>query len=197
MSVTGHHSLNTLSIYEKVSTNKKLTMGLCMNYYLATDNLMSSQPSLPNAQEKKLHQILPKGYKPPTSATITRPLQEKNINVEAQNINKIAEIANINDNQPPIVLQDSAEKVNTVAIYKESEDPFNDNPEMPSDFDLMEYVANLQNLDNNHSTVVASTQMETTYNTETTKTTTSLQKTINIPVFNNCKIGSITININK
>ena len=89
----------------------------------------------------------------------------------------------------------------SLAQYEESEDPFNNDPDMPSDFDLMEYVANLQENDENSVTTMQSTQMATTFTNEGGTMTTSLQKTIkkspNMPIFNNCKIGSITININK
>ena len=80
MSVTGHHSLNSLSIYEKVSTNEKLTMGMCMNYYLATDNFVTSpalQAVSPGYIKKRTQprSILPKKTTP--TSTVTRPLQEK------------------------------------------------------------------------------------------------------------------------
>ena len=37
MSVTGHHSLNSLAVYQKVSQNEKLAMGMAMNMYLQSN----------------------------------------------------------------------------------------------------------------------------------------------------------------
>ena len=38
MAITGHKSLNSLSIYQKVSTDEKLAMAFSMQYYLQVDN---------------------------------------------------------------------------------------------------------------------------------------------------------------
>ena len=46
-SVTGYHSLNSLAIYKKASTNETLIIGLCMNYYLSTDNLLTTNQADP------------------------------------------------------------------------------------------------------------------------------------------------------
>ena len=40
MSITDHKSLNSLAIYEKVSTNEKLAMGMSINYYLQSDDIL-------------------------------------------------------------------------------------------------------------------------------------------------------------
>ena len=37
MSITGHHSVNLLAVYQRVSQNEKLQMGLAMNFYLQSD----------------------------------------------------------------------------------------------------------------------------------------------------------------
>ena len=189
MAVTGHHSLNSLSIYEKVSNNEKLTMGLCMNYYLSSDNLLTDMPELPaviNAP-KKPRALLPKGSTP--TATITKPLQERNINLLQVEAPK--EIEKVRENNTETVAD------RQLVPYEDSEDPLLNDPEMPSDFDLMEYVAQLQN-DEENSMMVSSTQHT---NKEVSTTTTSYQKTVkkspNVPIFNNCKIGNITINIQK
>ena len=55
MSVTGHRSPNSLAVYQKVSQNGKLQMGLAMNLYLQTD----LQLSLPPVQQT-LRPIAPK-----------------------------------------------------------------------------------------------------------------------------------------
>ena len=60
---------------------------------------------------------------------------------------------------------------NQVVPYECNEDPFMNDPDMPSDFDLMEYVSQLQN-DEENSMVVSSTQHA---NKEISTTTTSYQ----------------------
>ena len=187
MSVTGHHSLNSLAIYEKVSTNKKLTMGLCMNYYLCTDNLVNAiqVADKPQIANKKQQAILPKGA---PSATVSRPLQPIHQNI----------VLPPNPITTNVVVETPKEQ-NLIVPYEEPEDPFTQHEDMLSDFDLMEYVANLQE---EEETVLQKTQQSMTISNEiATKSTSVQQKTTkrspNIPMFSNCKIGSITININK
>ena len=49
MSVTGHHSINSLAIYEKVSNVEKLQMGVSMKLFLTCwANPKSTKPSLTN-----------------------------------------------------------------------------------------------------------------------------------------------------
>ena len=57
MSVTGHRSVNSLAIYQKVSTNEKIRMGLSMNFYVNNDH----HQILPNEERAPLRPILPKG----------------------------------------------------------------------------------------------------------------------------------------
>ena len=57
MSVIGHKLLNSLSIYQKVSTDKKLPMVYAMSHYLQNEKcipLINCQPvSMSNEQQKK------------------------------------------------------------------------------------------------------------------------------------------------
>ena len=73
--------------------------------------------------------ILPKGQVP--TATISRPLEESDQNII--NIDPIPCEKNKNDPQEQQLVP-----------YQENEDPFENDPDMPSDFDLMKYVADLQ-----------------------------------------------------
>ena len=59
MAVSGHKSLQSLAIYEKVNENEKLMMGMCLNYSLLKPqevlNIIGSQEKqkeLPAPQEK-------------------------------------------------------------------------------------------------------------------------------------------------
>ena len=47
MSVTGHHSLNSLAVYQKVSQNEKLAMGMAMNMYLQSNEQQRQEVQLP------------------------------------------------------------------------------------------------------------------------------------------------------
>ena len=100
-------------------------------------------------------------------------------------------------------VSDGKENVSTALAlvpFEESEDPFSNDTDVPLDFDLMQYAANLQQNKTN-STIFTSTQQGNLVTNEFSATSTSVQKTVkkspNLPMFQNCKIGSITININK
>ena len=159
---------------------------MCINYYLATDNL-SPDPGpviMPQQKVSKLRPILPKGQVP--TATISRPLEESKQNI-------------INIDPIPCEKIKNEPEEQQLVPYQQNEDSFENDPDMPSDFDLMKYVVDLQQQEEKQ--MLVSTQHETCDGNEISTTLTSIQKTFkrspNIPVFNNCKIGSITININK
>ena len=189
MSVTGHHSLNSLAIYEKVSTNEKITMGMCMNYYLSTDNLTSTfeQPTL--HQRKGPRPILPKQS---TTESVSAPLQDTTNTSPAVTLPSEINIP-IPENQHESHKLDE-NSLQLVALPMEEEDPLAENMDLPMDFDVMKYVAEIQNEEN----TMISTQKQ---DGKEVTTTTSYQKTIkkspNMPIFQNCKISSITINIQK
>ena len=71
MSVTGHRSLNSLAVYQKVSQNKKLAMGLTMNVFLQSNQ----QPSIGPVQQN-LQPIAPK----PANKPSTRYRRRKRLN---------------------------------------------------------------------------------------------------------------------
>ena len=43
MAILGYKSLNSLAIYQKVSTDEKLAMGYSMRYYLQTDTTINNK----------------------------------------------------------------------------------------------------------------------------------------------------------
>ena len=66
MSVTGHHSINSLVIYQKVLYNKKLCMGMSINYFINSDALEVNSPMQEKSNEINTPQycrIAPKGKK--------------------------------------------------------------------------------------------------------------------------------------
>ena len=74
MSVTGHRSINSLAVYEKVSENEKLHMGLAMSYFLQND-----EPPQIQAAPAQFRPIAPKPVVIP--AALGAPPKEKNQNV--------------------------------------------------------------------------------------------------------------------
>ena len=79
MSVTGHRSLNSLAVYQKVSQNEKIAMGIAMNLYLQSDH----QPAIQNASA--LRPIALKQNPPPAALGAPPPVKmsEKNKEIVA------------------------------------------------------------------------------------------------------------------
>ena len=203
MAISGHHSLNSLAIYQKVSNNEKLTMGMTMNYFMNTD-----QPQLNLPQSSGLRAITPK----PAANTHNLPSAirappAKRINVdENRNIN-IHAVPNVPDQRAPHSNQtplSSITNMQTNAIpstsYTEPEDPFQEDDNFDNlNFDLIKYVADLEN---DTEQIEFSTQQKAMMPDHQVCTTMrSVQRTVktspNIPMFNNCKIGEIHFHIEK
>ena len=188
MSVTGHHSLNTLAIYEKVSTNEKLTMGMCMNYYLSTNNLQATLDT-PVPLCTGPRPILPK-TKPAT--TVSAPLADSTNT--CQMVTFHPEVNPARNQQAQQSASSNENSMQLVPLQTEEEDPLIEDNDLPSDFDIMQYVAEIQNEANTMTTTQKKDGKEVTTTTSYQKTT---KRSPNVPVFYNCKIGSITINIQK
>ena len=113
MAITGHKSLNSLAIYEKVSTDEKMSMAYSMSYYLQMD-----QPTIPAVEAPGIrHSIMPlKPISKPTS-TVT-------------SASASTEVQKENTPSGTLVLPTSG---------FESEDPFADAPDIP-DFNIQEII---------------------------------------------------------
>ena len=135
-----------------------------MNYYLATDNFVGS------AQMQSKHTtprpILPKG---PVPAAIGAPLQEKPVNLlQIPNSSPIA-------NNKQITTNDTSKALVPLHLITEPEDPLVDEVNFPTDFDLMTYVAEIEN--QQQEELMVSTQKETSTNENSTTTSmSSIQK---------------------
>ena len=200
MSVTGHHSLNSQAIYEKVSTNEKLSMGMCMTYYLTTDNI-TSRLNVP-LQRTQPRPILPKL---PPSAALGKP----DFNPALPNISHMP-LHDITDNMQLVPAKSVSKNLeqktpsnatsNVTITHTEQEDPLQDENWI-SDVDLMSYISDIQNEEQEAMVMTQQNTINSKNNSEISTTTTSIQCTVkrspNNPVFNNCKIGNITINIAK
>ena len=72
MSVTGHRSVNSLSVYQKVSENEKLMMGMSMTCYLQSE--MNPAIQMPNqVQQRQIPEIPLKIAPKPRSETVSIP----------------------------------------------------------------------------------------------------------------------------
>ena len=162
MAVSGHRSVNSLSVYKKVSDEEKITMGLAMTHYLQGHQVTVNPP----VQQ----QICPIAPKPvPPSAALGAPLPIPVI-------------------QPTNAQQEKHKETYTSReiVQFEPEDPL-----LQSDFaeDLdFDVNAVLNDIEQN----VAISQIDTVTNKATTiQCQTKKKGSPTIPIFNNCKIGSI------
>ena len=181
MSVTGHHSINSLAIYQKVSSNEKMAMGMSINYFLNTEKPEVNAPLQPVQQRENIRYV---------------PIAPKNPNTvrKIQAKKRIADVMNYEPQSKTPMLQATTSAQNIVAIpeddthvQEESEDPFSDMP----NFDICEYIAQIE------EETRISTQEKNSECTTTMSLQCRVKKSPNIPIFNNCKIGQINININK
>ena len=169
MLVTGHKSLNSLAIYQKISTDEKLSMAYTMSCYLHNDN---SPPLIivPHAQKQ---------IKPPqlqVNATVTK----QGIDI-TPGMTPSAPLQNTNVNN----------NNNKMLVPYESEDPFGDE-EIP-DFDLRQIMETTEK----ENFTITQTASETSKMTNIMQQCQLVQKrSPQIPIFNNCKIGTINITIN-
>ena len=160
MAITGHKSLNSLTIYQKVSTDEKLAMGFSMNYYLQADtinNFVQEQQNPAPIQSSKAITLA------------AHPTIEANIEPK----------------------QGTSANPNLAVVPFESEDPLLDSP----DFNLDEILETIEN-----QNTVQTQEVEA--NSVTRKTTSIVQRQMTkrspqIPLFNNCTIGTLNITINK
>ena len=154
MSVTGHRSVNSLSVYEKISANEHLPMRYTMSCLLQGQNQNQINP------RPKLQAIAPKPKDIP--AALGAP-------------------ANQYENTPK-----SVPRQEVVAF--EPEDPLlqeDFNHDLNFDVesvlqDIEKQLVSLTQTDNNANTTTSMMYQKETY-----------KKSPNIPIFNNCKIGSI------
>ena len=175
MAVSGHKSIQSLEIYQKVDENEKLMMGMCLNYSL----LKPQEPiELLNAKENNNKEnllSLPAPHHEPT------PVTPSLLEIQPHAIDRA--IKNI------VNLETALVPLGTPPKVPESED-FN--------FDLSEIIKEFEGKnDDDKALVLAATQIEnqvTTMKTAVYKRGSPQQK--QFPTFTNCKFGNIgTLNI--
>ena len=164
MSVTGHRSVSSLAVYQKVSENEKLMMGMSMTCYLQSNELRGVQASASN----QLPTIQQHPHPPPPipRAIAPKPVQPL---------------------QPPVIQPVPAQGKEIVQY--EPEDPL-----LKEDF-AQDLNFDVNELLNNIEEEIAISQVANVTTVTTTTTTTYekhlVKKSPQIPLFSNCKIGSI------
>ena len=176
MSVSGHKSVDSLAVYERVQSDEKLMMGMCLTFTLLhPEEAIMIKNSL-EVQEKPKETPPSKALPAPTVPEPT-PLQE---------------VQNVPQQQKEIIPLENA-----IAPYQ----PHHKVSDTP-DFDLMALIAEVENQEiPDEEMVLAATQCEQSLTTpQSTSTTKALMKktttTNTAPTFTGCTFGSIgTINI--
>ena len=199
MSVTGHKSVNTLALYERVNDDEKLLMGMAMNHYL-TSTPQDLQPEYAEKPEEisKLPESPAISRHPPlapkrNSNTIPPPipltkkkfqqqpanlLQNKDTNIQptVQNALVPAVIPNLDTNNPPII------------------------PQVQADFDLFEPLGDdileiVNSLEKQESEVTSMDGTEKTITMKQTQVTKISPPLGHLPSFSHCKIENLHIHI--
>ena len=202
MSVNGHHSLNSLAIYQKVSDDEKMVMGMSMNYFMNTDHLQINAP--PQGNPLKLCPIAPK-HTGEIPAALGGPPQEKRSFPSDMNYTiNVQKIKNPIPNNMELVLKSPHMPLSPMLnIENQMPDiPNNAEPEdllVDTNFDLMEFILDVQN---DTEEISFSTQQKAKMSDHQVCTTMrSVQYTMktspNLPMFNNCKISEIHFHIEK
>ena len=188
MAITGHKSINSLAIYQKVSTDEKLAMAYAMSCYL-------------QAIKSSVQPTASLGAPVQPTASITANTQEK-INSEkalvplnANSKEKPKTVTPSTCNEIAVTtheLETSTTKNTKQIVQFESEDPFED-AEIP-DFDLGEIM---ETIEKEQTLALTQTSGPTTTTNMMHQRQFYKKTRPQIPVFNNCKIGNINITINK
>ena len=194
MSVTGHKSIESLAIYQKVKSDEKLMMGMSLTYALLHPQEVARVRDVMATKIQGNNDTTPLPIAPAPKQV--QQFQEVNTTPLAltapptPSTNQIEE-AQVTSESKQIVPYDP-----NIKLYTGNEGSSKD------DFDLMALIAEVQN-DSDEDLVMAATQIEEEITSENAKkkvTTASVRKTSPtkqiIPTFTGCKFGNIgTINI--
>ena len=178
MSVSGHKSLESLAIYQKVASDEKMMMGMSLTYSLLHPHDLTKVVNQQNVIEQTSRQLQ---------------IQEKNpilplpalVLVERQQ-NTIQALV------PFDPLQN--ENTTTVATSNETHDDSNYN------FNLDDILSEFQDFDEDLMIKATQEAENVNFMTKSSKTTSLIKRNTNgpnMPAFSNCKIANININIYK
>ena len=197
MSVTDHHSINSLAIYQKVSSNEKLCMGMSINYFLNSDNPEVNTPVVHEKPEEqnqvRYRPIAPKDGKIHKN-TARSVLAQKRINSIVQH-----------QQGPPPKMPSTSDISNALVVHSSQDDfqnpPKNIENDPLANFNLLEYMENLS--DDGGEVVFSSSQEERTMQSNeisiAQKSTVQkiVKKSPTTPIFHGCKIGAIHFHVHK
>lgn len=206
MAVSGHKSIHSLAIYQRVRDDEKMMMGMSLTYSLLNADevykfkLAQQMKENEVAVQEDAHAPLPAPPVPQLIAPPVMPLQP--LQQVPQQLPQLPQPSTSKQDQilPPSI-PTSAE--NSVIPYN----PPNNNQdvpgEIPQDIDFLEMLCDdMNNEDENHALVLAAQQIEAQLAQSTTTTTTSktalmTKKNVSTaPTFLGCKFGNIgTLNI--
>ena len=183
MAVTGHKSVNSLAMYQRVQPNEKLLMGASLAFNLLRPVMVYHNTK--DTSKNRLQDIrtgVPAITSENSETAVTPITPEPNTPMPLVPINPVANVPNVAQNDIP---------------YEQNSNEI--------DFDLLEFISDV----NDDEIVLAATQVEQalaeTESSKTTSSTTTTKKIMKKSVpettgsmasFTNCRIGSIgTVNI--
>lgn len=191
MSVTGHRSIQSLAIYQRVQADEKLRMGMCLTYSLFHPHqaLQIKQAMIQEIEEAQQDR---QDFEPPGPQPLCAPI------LPALPPVPIATTPQQDAAQPQIPSLDSAL---VPCDQPHTSNTENNTPTVP-DFDISKIIQEFQNSNDDEDLLLAATQIE---KENFTSKTTMMKKTSspNIhprQVFQNCSfgnIGSINIHVHK
>lgn len=176
MSVTGHKSMESLAIYQRVAADEKLMMGMWLTYNL----LHPDEAFALRAKNEPQQQEIPPLPALPSSST--------------SNLHNM-QIVPVNQPPNPVPNQPMQIEVGMDATPQPSTPK---DPPSP-DFDLQALLQEFNTDDQENQLVVAAQQVEDQYMVQRTAMVTKIAspRRNQVPSFANCKIGTININIYK
>ena len=187
MSISGHKSLESLAIYQKVASDEKMMMGMSLMYSLLCPEEVAKLVN-PTAE------IPPIGSAP---VNVPQPVIQQNALPAPEYICPIQPSASLVSNLP-MDNPNEKQKTSTEIVPFNATDTDQNINDM--DFNLSEIINEFQEMeDDNELLIQASQQAEKSVMvTKKSSSTALIKKTPPpIPTFGNCKIGNININIYK
>ena len=207
MSITSHKSVNSLAMYQRVKSDEKMMMGMSLAFNLfkpqEVKNALEStqQIALPSPQQSASTEVKKRKLLPKSPAPATAPCP-----VIAQNTVRPAPIQSASTPQQPATSGNPIQSPQPYFDLLQAKYPDESDDDNESNFDLIKFMNEVSDND----LMIAATQMEKEYETETATSvekskTTIMKKSQPLPKskggentnFNGCKIANIHFHIHK
>lgn len=197
MAISGHKSVNSLAIYQKVNFEQKIQMGKTFNIALTNpEKLRQIHPSIPSGNAD----LLDVSNAADLLALLdTVDKDQANDTAEKENAQQDMQLVPFQQprpSTPQMPLVPVPEPVQPERPSTSGTTGMQSDPEVPN-FDILDF---LNDLDDEHLNTVANPSGNVQANVPAVTQNTVVSKRTNMPqmpLFNNCKIGKINININK